>query len=88
MKNLKVIAFTHKHVQLKDLGTLVIENEELDNRLHNLRTSLDINEIFYLGTCNRVEFVFYGSHALTPEFIQEFLDKLNFCVPHERMSSF
>lgn len=88
MKNLKVIAFTHKHVQLKDLGTLVIENDELDSRLHNLRTSLDINEVFYLGTCNRVEFVFYGPHQLTPEFIQEFLDKLNFCVPQERMSSF
>jgi len=88
VKNLKVIAFTHKHVQLKDLGTLVIENDELDSRLHNLRTSLDINEVFYLGTCNRVEFVFYGPHQLTPEFIQEFLDKLNFCVPQERMSSF
>lgn len=88
MKNLKVIAFTHKHVQLKDLGILVIENDELDSRLHNLRTSLDINEVFYLGTCNRVEFVFYGPHQLTPEFIQEFLDKLNFCVPQERMSSF
>lgn len=88
MKHLKVIAFTHKHVDLKDLGNLVIENDELDERLVNLKHSFDIPEIFYIGTCNRVEFVFYGAHELTREFISAFLDKLNFCVPAERMENF
>lgn len=85
MKNLKVIAFTHKHVDLKDLGNLVICNEELDARLINLKNNLDIPEIFYIGTCNRVEFVFYGAHELTDEFIAEFMDKMNFCVPSDRL---
>ena len=88
MKNLKVIAFTHKQVDLKDLGNLVICNEELESRLLHLKNSLDIPEIFYIGTCNRVEFVFYGEHTLTQSFIAEFLDKLNFCVPQERMACF
>lgn len=88
MKNLKVIAFTHKHVDLKDLGNLVICNEELDSRLINLKNNLDIPEVFYIGTCNRVEFVFYGAHELTDSFIAEFLDKMNFCVPSERMQCF
>lgn len=88
MKNLKVIAFTHKHVELKDLGSLVIENEELDDRLVNLKHSFDIPEVFYIGTCNRVEFVFYGAHQLTTDFIKDFLDQLNFCVPEQRMESF
>lgn len=88
MKNLKVIAFTHKHVDLKDLGNLVICNEELDARLINLKNSLDIPEIFYIGTCNRVEFVFYGAHELTDEFIADFMQKMNFCVPAERLQCY
>lgn len=88
MKHLKVIAFTHKHVDLKDLGNLVIENEELDERLVHLKHSFDIPEIFYIGTCNRVEFVFYGPHELTSDFVSDFLNKLNFCVPEERMENF
>lgn len=88
MKHLKVIAFTHKQVDLRDLGTLVVENEELDERLSRLKHSLDIPEIFYLGTCNRVEFVFYGAHQLTKEFVGSFLNSMNFCVPEERMEHF
>jgi glutamyl-tRNA reductase len=88
LKNLKVIAFTHKHVDLKDLGNLVICNEELDSRLINLKNNLDIPEIFYIGTCNRVEFVFYGSHELNDDFVVQFLDSMNFCVPAERMQCY
>jgi glutamyl-tRNA reductase len=85
LENLRVIAFTHKHVDLKDLGNLVICNEELDTRLINLKNNLDIPEIFYIATCNRVEFVFYGAYELTDEFIANFMDKMNFCVPSERL---
>ncbi len=67
---------------------MVICNEELDSRLINLKNSLDIPEIFYIGTCNRVEFVFYGSHELNDDFVVEFLDKMNFCVPAERMQCY
>jgi glutamyl-tRNA reductase len=88
LKNLKVLAFTHKHVELKDLGNLVICNEELESRLMNLKHNLDIPEVFYIGTCNRVEFVFYGAHDLTNEFIAQFMEKLNFCVPQERLQCY
>ena len=80
MKNLKVIAFTHKHVDLKDLGNLVICNEELEDRLMSLKNALDIPEIFYIATCNRVEFVFCGAHELTDSFIADFMQRMNFCT--------
>lgn len=88
LENLKVIAFTHKHVELKDLGSLVICNEELESRLINLKNSLDIPEIFYIGTCNRVEFVFYGAHDLNDEFIADFMQKMNFCVPADKLQCY
>lgn len=49
---------------------------------------MDIPEIFYIATCNRVEFVFYGAHDLTDEFIETFMDKMNFCVPSERLQCY
>jgi len=67
---------------------LVICNEELESRLVNLKNSLDIPEIFYIATCNRVEFVFCGGHELTVEFIAMFMDKMNFCVPAERLQCY
>ena len=88
MKQLKVIAFTHKKVDLKDLGTLIIDNDDLDHRLLLLKESFDIPEIFYLGTCNRVEFVFYGEHELNPGFLTAFLNMLDTGVPADRMENF
>lgn len=88
LKDLKVIAFTHKHVDLKDLGNLVICNEELESRLMYVKNNFDISEIFYVGTCNRVEFVFHSPQSLSPDFIKSFLEKLNFCVPNERLACF
>lgn len=75
-------------MDLKDLGNLVIGNEELEDRLINLKNSFDIPEIFYVGTCNRVEFVFYGAHELTPDFVKEFMYNLNFCVASEQLEGF
>jgi glutamyl-tRNA reductase len=53
-----------------------------------VKARFEITEIFYIGTCNRVEFVFTASADITPVFIQEFIRTLNFCVPEERLEDF
>ncbi|WP_026898874.1 glutamyl-tRNA reductase [Daejeonella oryzae] len=88
MKDLKVIAFTHKHIDLKELGKFVICNETLEGKLQTVKLKFDIPEIFYIGTCNRVEFVFTTSLDITPEFIKEFIRTLNFCVADEKLEDF
>jgi glutamyl-tRNA reductase len=88
LKLLKVIAFTHKHIDLKDLGKIVICNETLDSRLKSIQAKFDLPEIFYIATCNRVEFVFTGSQSLTPEFVKDFICSLNFCIPAEKLDEF
>lgn len=67
---------------------MVVCNEELEDRLVNLKTALDIPEIFYIATCNRVEFVFCGGHVLDDEFVANFLQQMNFCVPAERLQCY
>ncbi|MFM6976546.1 MAG: glutamyl-tRNA reductase [Sphingobacteriaceae bacterium] len=76
MKNLKVIAFTHQLIDLKELGNLVISEESLQTTLQHLKDQLAIQEIFYIGTCNRVEFVFTHTEAISKPFLEQFLATL------------
>lgn len=73
MEYLKVIAFTHKQIELKELGKLVICQENLTGRLREVKERFAINEIFYLATCNRVEFVMASKQPLNREFAENFL---------------
>ena len=88
MKQLKVLAFTHHHIDLKELGKLVICNQTLVSRLNGVREKFDIPEIFYIGTCNRVEFVFSASRDLSFDFIKEFILALDFCIPEDKIDDF
>ncbi len=85
MKFLKVIAFTHKHIDLKDLGKFVICNETLESSLERVKQRFDIPEIFYIGTCNRVEFVFTAEQTLSSDFVKDFIETLNLCIPQEQI---
>ena len=88
MKFLKVIAFTHKNTDLKDLGKFVICNETLESSLERVKQRFDIPEIFYVGTCNRVEFVFTAEQALSTDFVKDFIEALNLCIPQEQIDKF
>ena len=88
LKYLKVIAFTHKHVDLKDLGKFVICNETLASCLNSVKARFDIPEIFYVGTCNRVEFVFTTEQTLNNDFVKEFVQALNLPIPKEQLENF
>jgi glutamyl-tRNA reductase len=87
LKYLKVIAFTHKNVDLKDLGKFVICNESLEDSLDSIRKKFDIPEIFYIGTCNRVEFVFTADQQLNVEFVSDFIKTLNLPVSHQQIDN-
>jgi glutamyl-tRNA reductase len=84
LKFLKIIAFTHKQIGLKELGKLVICEENLTEKLRKLQSRFDIPEIFYLGTCNRVEFVMATSQPVDKTFAENFLSALdmNLCPAH------
>ena len=88
MEYLKIIAFTHKQIDLKALGKLVICDQTLDDRLRNIQSKLNIKEIFYVGTCNRVEFIFTSAEALDKSFIIRFLTVLDMGLPKAYMEQF
>lgn len=88
MEYLKIIAFTHKQIDLKALGKLVICEHTLDDRLRNIQSELHIKEIFYVGTCNRVEFIFTSAEEVNKAFITRFLHVLDMGLPEEYMEQF
>ena len=56
---------------------MVICQENLNDKLHNLKKQFGIAEIFYLATCNRVEFVMITPKVVDKEFAKQFISALN-----------
>ncbi|MBL4585728.1 MAG: glutamyl-tRNA reductase [Flavobacteriales bacterium] len=77
MEQLKTIAFTHKTTELKDIGRLHIEDEALEKRLSHLKTTLGLNELLYVSTCNRVEFMLVCDQELSEQFRRRFFEAFN-----------
>lgn len=88
MKYLKVIAFTHKQIELKELGKLVICQENLTDKLQLVKAEFGISEIFYLATCNRVEFVMLTTQVVDKAFAKKFIEKLDMGLCSGHMSTF
>ncbi|MEX1188705.1 MAG: glutamyl-tRNA reductase [Bacteroidia bacterium] len=72
MKEFRVIAFTHRKTPLDQVGKYHLNDEERFKRLNDLKVQLDLEELVYLSTCNRVEFIFLSSAELNNKFLQSF----------------
>jgi glutamyl-tRNA reductase len=88
LKYLKVIAFTHKQVELKELGKLVICQENLIPKLRQVKDQFNIPEIFYLATCNRVAFVLATEEPVDKAFAGKFVGAMDMGVCGAHMDAF
>ncbi len=88
---LKTIAFTHRSTPVKELHRFFLHEENKRERLAFIKFSTDINEILYLATCNRIEFVFTTHLACDKRFLARFFknfrqdwteDDIDFAVNH------
>ncbi len=77
LKNLRIIAFTHKNLDLKEIGKLVLAPEEKKRVLSALKEELNIQELFYIGTCNRVELVFTMESDVNDYFLKKVIQHLS-----------
>ena len=76
MKDLKVIAFTHKTTDIKNIGNLHIDVSNRKARLSKIK-ELGVSELMYLSTCNRVEFIFVHDEPLSESFMYSFFAVFN-----------
>ena len=81
LEELKIISINHWNIPLEDVGLFQLAEESRIHVLHEIKSRFGLSELFYLGTCNRVELVFTRHQPLTP---REKLDLLNALHRDER----
>jgi glutamyl-tRNA reductase len=86
VNRIKIIAFTHKTTDINDIGKLHIDEIQLNSRLNALKKDIDADELFYLSTCNRVEFMLVTEKALDKAFLLHFFTSFNPSFSHEDLS--
>ena len=83
MERFRTIAITHKSTELKDIGRLHIADDKVEERLNHLKSELEIDELLYLSTCNRVEFIMVTHDKLTKDYQKAFFTAFNPEWDHE-----
>jgi len=61
------IAFNHKQLPLEVVGKFHIDEDNQAEILTSLKEKLDLEELMFLSTCNRVEFFVVSKKAVTAE---------------------
>lgn len=80
-----ILTVTHKRTNLKDIGDFVIkvdDQDELRQELEQLKAQFNLDELFYLPTCNRVMYFFATNQQVDERFISHFFQRIN---PNMRM---
>jgi len=79
-----IIAFTHKTLDLKDIGCLSLPPEKIEEISPFIKEEFRLEEFFLLSTCNRVEFIFLPMSNDEREFdLSNFIRVLNAEISEE-----
>lgn len=79
LEQFHIIAFTHRNLELTEIGNLHIDETNQEERLGELASVLKLDELMFLSTCNRVEFLFCTSKEADFNFVMKFFETL---YPH------
>ncbi len=79
LEQFHILAFTHKKMDVSEVGKLHIELDKQKEVLNAFKQSMQLDELMFLSTCNRVEFLFCTSKIVDEHFIQQFFQTL---YPH------
>ena len=71
-----IVAFTHRLVDVNQIGVLHIEDGKQEDRLQLLKQEMNLSELMFLSTCNRVEFSFITPNAVDQSFLYQFFQVL------------
>lgn len=77
MLRFNVIAFTHHTIGVDEIGKFHLEQDEIVPMMEHLKEQMNLSEIMYINTCNRVEFVFVSNRAIDEAFNAVFLNEFN-----------
>ncbi len=71
LERFKILALTHKTAPLELIGLLHLDELHQQKQLADIKLKMEMNELMYLSTCNRVEFIFNSDKKTDADFIAE-----------------
>ena len=77
MKELQVISMSHHQFPLETIGQFHISDHELEDKLRTLKEVSGCEELMFVSTCNRVEWIFTVDHYVCSGLTQKILDIFN-----------
>jgi glutamyl-tRNA reductase len=77
LEHYKVITFTHHLVDIADIGKYQIKGSEDALVVKNLKEKLELEELMYLSTCNRVSYITHTKKQIELPFIQQMIKEAN-----------
>ncbi len=76
LSSYKILTITHKSTQLKHIGNFVLPDLDseysLQQKMQSIKQVLELDELLYLATCNRVLFLFTSPQDLDGDFLARF----------------
>jgi glutamyl-tRNA reductase len=76
LNSFHIIAFTHRNLDVSEIGKLHIEIDKQKERLESLKIKSELQELMFLSTCNRVEFLFCTNQTVNQAFLKNFFQNL------------
>lgn len=76
LESLYIVAFTHRNLSVNEIGELHIEEANQKLRLSELKSAMQLKELMFLSTCNRVEFTFVTEQTVDQTFLEAFFEAL------------
>lgn len=72
INSLYILAFTHRNIDVSEIGNLHIEPDNQQVRLEKIKADFNIEELMFLSTCNRVEFTMKTQETVDEAFLHRF----------------
>ena len=88
IKELHTIAYTHRNLEVYQIGKLHIEAEEQTERFAPVKAALNIDELMFLSTCNRVEYFLVTRETINSNFLSSFFSMLYPEMDEKTVSNF
>ncbi|MBL4578370.1 MAG: hypothetical protein JKX74_07850, partial [Flavobacteriales bacterium] len=73
LESFKIISLNIKNASPEEIGKLYLEGDDLASTLALLKNNLGLDELMYLSTCNRTEFLIRTDSELDEHYLRSFL---------------
>jgi glutamyl-tRNA reductase len=87
MNAFKIISLTHKLAPLELIGKLHLDENHQQDYLGGLKIRMELKELMFLSTCNRVEFVLNTDRELSSEFLSDLYFSINSRLTSQDLTS-